>query len=84
MDLSPVTCRMARAAMDWTQAHLAHQARVALRTVQQFEAGASMPRRNNLREIVLAFENAGVEFRVHGTRILVLPPLPGPMAIAAD
>jgi hypothetical protein len=63
---------------------LAHQAHVALRTVQQFEAGASTPRRNNLREIVVAFENAGVEFLVHLTRILVLPPPPGPVAIAAD
>jgi predicted transcriptional regulator len=72
-------------ALDWTQARLAHEAHVAVRVVLEFEKGSSRPRRNNLRELVLAFEKAGVEFLVHGARILVLPPLsPVPVAIAAD
>jgi hypothetical protein len=39
-----------------------------------------------LRELVFAFEAAGVEFLAHGTRILVLPPLsPVPkVVVAAD
>jgi predicted transcriptional regulator len=73
---------MSRAALDWTQARQAREAQVTVAVVLQFENGSSTPRRNNLREIVLAFEAAGVEFLVHGTRILVLPPLPGPTAIA--
>jgi DNA-binding XRE family transcriptional regulator len=78
--LTPISCRMARAAIDWTQARLAQEAHVAVQVILQFEKGGSRPQRNNLREIVLAFENAGVEFLVHGTRILVLPPLPIPIA----
>jgi hypothetical protein len=48
---------------------------------------AARPRTSipGLREIVLAFETAGVEFLVHGTRIVVLPPLSTlQVAIAAD
>jgi ribosome-binding protein aMBF1 (putative translation factor) len=78
-NLTPVSCRMGRAALDWSQARLAHEAHVAVAVVLQFENGSSTPRRNNLREIVLAFETAGVEFLAHGTRILVLPPLPIPI-----
>jgi transcriptional regulator with XRE-family HTH domain len=77
--LSPVNCRMARAALDWSQMRLAHEAHVAVGVVLQFENGSSRPHRNNLTEIVLAFERGGVEFLVHGTRILVLPPLPIPI-----
>jgi transcriptional regulator with XRE-family HTH domain len=80
MVVDAVACRMGRAALDWTQARLAREAHVAVRVVLQFENGSSTPRRNNLREIVLAFEAAGVEFLAHGTRILVLPPLPIPIA----
>jgi DNA-binding XRE family transcriptional regulator len=83
--LTPICCRMGRAALDWTQAHLAHEAKVTVRVILDFERGFSQAHRNNLTEIVLAFENAGVEFLTHGTRILVLPPLrPVPMAVAAD
>ena len=74
---------MARAAVDWSQKRLAAEAQVTVRVILDFEAGASIPQRNNLRAIVLAFENAGVEFLLHGTRILVVPP-PSPMAVAAD
>jgi hypothetical protein len=83
MQIDGVACRMGRAALDWTQMRLAHhEAHVALRVVQGFESGCSAPRRNNLREIVLAFEYAGVEFLAHGTRILVLPPVPKAVAAA--
>jgi transcriptional regulator with XRE-family HTH domain len=80
--LTPINCRMGRAALDWTQARLAHEAHVAVQVIAQFEKGGSRPHRDNLREIVIAFERGGVEFLLHGARILVLPPLPVP--IAAD
>jgi transcriptional regulator with XRE-family HTH domain len=73
--LSPVSCRMARASVDWSQERLAAEAHVSRGVINLFEKGVSTPRRNNLAEIVLAFERAGVEFLVHGARILVLPPL---------
>jgi transcriptional regulator with XRE-family HTH domain len=82
-NLTPISCRMGRAALDWTQARLAAEAHVAVQVILQFENGTSQPRRNNLRGIVLAFETAGVEFLAHGARILVLPPLsPVPIAEA--
>jgi transcriptional regulator with XRE-family HTH domain len=73
--LTPICCRMARAAIDWTQARLAREAHITVRVILDFEAGVSTPQRNNLRAIVLGFEVAGVEFLVHGTRIIVLPPV---------
>jgi DNA-binding XRE family transcriptional regulator len=84
MQIDAVACRMSRAALDWTQGRLATKANVSRGVIHDFEKGISTPHRNNLAEIVLAFENAGVEFLAHGVRILVLPPLPSPVAIAAD
>jgi predicted transcriptional regulator len=74
MQIDAAACRMGRAALDWTQARLAHEAHVAVAVVVHFEAGVSTPQRNNLRAIVRAFESAGFEFLVHGARILVAPP----------
>jgi DNA-binding transcriptional regulator YiaG len=79
--LSPITCRMARASIDWSQAHLAREAHIAVGVVRDYESGRSVPRRHNLAEIVLVFQKAGVEFLTHGTRVLVLPP-PQPIPIA--
>jgi predicted transcriptional regulator len=80
--LSPVTCRMARSAVDWTQKRLAHEAHVAVGVVLDFEAGTSIPQRNNLRAMVVAFELAGIVFLMHDGRILVQPPLsPVPKAV---
>jgi DNA-binding transcriptional regulator YiaG len=78
--LSPTTCRMARAAVDWTQGRLATEAHLAIGVVRDYESGRRVPRRNNLAEIVLVFQKAGVEFLTHGTRVLVLPPQPIPIA----
>jgi predicted transcriptional regulator len=71
---------MGRAALDWTQDRLAAEANVSRGVIHDFEKGVSTPHRNNLVEIVRALEHAGVEFLAHGARILVLPPLPVPIA----
>jgi hypothetical protein len=83
MEIDAVACRMSRAVLDWTQARLAREAHFAVRVVLQFENGSSTPRRNNLREIVLAFETAGVVFLLHDSRVLVLPPLSPVLKVVA-
>ena len=60
--ISPAQCRAARGVLDWTQQTLAETARVAVLTIQHFEAGTSKPRRATLDVIKRAFEAAGVEF----------------------
>jgi DNA-binding XRE family transcriptional regulator len=54
-------CRMARAALDWSQHDLAKASGVSWRTISRFEAGeAILPKRvQALRE---TFETAGVVF----------------------
>ena len=84
MQIDACACRMSRAALNWSQARLAHEARVGLQTVLKFENGSSVPRRNNLRELVLALERGGILFLMHDGRFLVVPPLPVPTAIVAD
>jgi transcriptional regulator with XRE-family HTH domain len=67
-------CRMARAALDWSQRELAKAAGVSARTVIRFEAGESvLPSRvQKLRE---AFEAHGVLFIEQGSlRGGVVPP----------
>jgi transcriptional regulator with XRE-family HTH domain len=60
--VTPEQCRAARALLAWSQQQLAAEARVAIVTVQQLEAGASQPRRATLDVIRRALEAAGVEF----------------------
>ena len=48
--------------LDWTQQHLANEARVGIVTIRQVEAGVSEPRRATLEVIRRALEAAGVEF----------------------
>lgn len=54
-------CRMARAALDWSQHDLAKASGVSWRTISRFEAGESIlsKRVRTLRE---AFEAAGITF----------------------
>jgi transcriptional regulator with XRE-family HTH domain len=86
VSIDACSCRMARGALCWSQEKLADQAKVSRGVIHDFEKGSSRPHRNNMVEIVRAFQTAGIEFLKHGTRILVLPPLTTgvPMAIAAD
>jgi predicted transcriptional regulator len=59
--LTPAQCRAARGLLDWTQQHLADQARVGIVTIRLLEAGKTLPRRATLEVIQRAFESAGVE-----------------------
>ncbi|WP_210238947.1 helix-turn-helix transcriptional regulator [Mesorhizobium sp. B4-1-3] len=59
--MTPVQCRMARAALDWGVLDLAREAGVSTQTVVRLERGETLkqPTLDRIRE---AFEDAGVEF----------------------
>jgi transcriptional regulator with XRE-family HTH domain len=61
MILSPVQCRMARAALGWGVRELASEAKVAIDTVARFERGEELKERT-VEAIRLALETGGVEF----------------------
>ncbi|WP_245482492.1 MULTISPECIES: helix-turn-helix domain-containing protein [unclassified Mesorhizobium] len=59
--MTPVQCRMARAALDWGVLDLAREADVSTQTIVRLERGDALkqPTLDRIRE---AFEDAGVEF----------------------
>ncbi len=62
MTISPEQCRAARALLDWSQQDLAGRAKVARKTIADFELGQVKPYPRTLRDVVGAFESAGVAF----------------------
>jgi transcriptional regulator with XRE-family HTH domain len=62
MPLTPAQCRAARALLNWSQEDLVAHAKIAKKTIADFERGATTPRRQTLAQIAAAFEQAGVEF----------------------
>lgn len=66
-ELTPETCRAARALARLSQEELARRARVARPTVADFERGARRPHRANLAAIRAALESAGIAFRAGGS-----------------
>jgi transcriptional regulator with XRE-family HTH domain len=60
--MTPDQCRMARAALNWTQNQLADASHVGIITVRNFELGKSQPNKSTLFLMRQAFEAAGVEF----------------------
>ncbi len=62
MRISPAQCRAARAMLEWSRDRLAVAAKVARRTVVDFERGARSPYDRTLADIQHALEVAGIEF----------------------
>jgi transcriptional regulator with XRE-family HTH domain len=74
MTLNQIQCRAARALLGWSQAELAYQARVAIKTVADFERGMTAPHRRTLAQIAEALEDAGVQFLNGGAPGVQLTP----------
>ena len=64
--ITPVQCRMARAAKGWGVRDLAAKAGVSFSTVTRFENGSAEPHGSTLAVIRQALETAGVEFKPDG------------------
>ena len=62
MSISSEQCRAARALLDWSQQELACHAKVARKTIADFELGQVKPYPRTLRVVVAALEDAGVSF----------------------
>jgi transcriptional regulator with XRE-family HTH domain len=62
MSITPAQCRAARALLEWKQTELETAAKVARKTIADFEGGARVPYLRTLEAIRAALEAAGVEF----------------------
>lgn len=62
MRISAGQCRAARALLAWKQQELTEKSGVSLKTIADFERGASTPYPRTMRDIVATFEAAGLLF----------------------
>lgn len=62
INMTPEICRASRALTNMTQKELAICAGIATPTIADFERGARKPHGNNMKAIIFAFENKGLEF----------------------
>ena len=62
MMMTPIQCRMARAALRWSTKKLAQEASVGFATVTRFEVGGTCTIPATIRAMQRAFENAGIRF----------------------
>jgi ribosome-binding protein aMBF1 (putative translation factor) len=60
--ISAAQCRAARALLAWSQNDLAQRSKVSEKTIADFERGARVPYERTIRDMMAAFEAAGVEF----------------------
>jgi transcriptional regulator with XRE-family HTH domain len=65
MEMTPVQCRLARAALEWSQQQLADSAGVRQATVSKFEMGSDA-RRSTVDKLRSTMEAAGVVFIAAG------------------
>lgn len=64
--MTPMQCRMARAALQWTVKDLAGKAQVGISTVVRFEAGRGKPIVATTAAMERTLEAAGVHFVENG------------------
>lgn len=62
VDFAPEQSRAARALLAWSQYDLADRAKVAQKTIADFEMENTAPRESTLTSLRQALERAGVEF----------------------
>jgi len=60
--ISPEQCRAARALLGWSQVDLEKAAKIAKKTITNFECRARSPYNRTLGHIIAAFKKAGVHF----------------------
>jgi transcriptional regulator with XRE-family HTH domain len=60
--ISPAQCRAARALLDWSREQLAEKSGVPIRTLNDFETGATAPRAATLDKLHASFGRAGIAF----------------------
>lgn len=60
--ISPAQCRAARALLGWGQKDLHENSKVAMKTIADFERGATQPHERTLADVVRCLEKAGIEF----------------------
>lgn len=61
-ELSPEQCRAGRALLSWSQYDLEAKAKVAQKTIADFELGKRSPHGSTLAKLQATLERAGVEF----------------------
>jgi transcriptional regulator with XRE-family HTH domain len=68
--VTPAQCRAARALLNWSQVDLVDQSGVTQKSITDFERGlTAKPHRQTLIKLVVAFEDAGIEFIPRGVRM---------------
>ena len=62
MPITPAQCRAARATIGWSQDQLSDAAKVAKKTIADFEGGNRTPYGRTLDAVQAALEAAGMQF----------------------
>jgi len=60
--ITPKQCKAARDLLGWTQANLSEKSEIGESTIADFERGVRTPFARTLRDLRIAFEEAGIEF----------------------
>lgn len=60
--ITPSQCKAARDLLGWKQSDLSAKSLIGESTIADFERGARDPAVRTLRDITIAFENAGIAF----------------------